>query len=261
MVESVWIVGYAMTLAMGLLGARFLQTGARSSALPEVLIGGFFLASGPLGYLPAFLPAGPHLPADLAVPFRSVGLAGVLVACLALCLFTWRVFRPDEDWARWLALGCCVGMTGGWLALGIEHGFSTPAAASAGHVVGTTARVVAFAWASFEPFVYYTNARRRVRLGLTDPVVANRFLLWSIWASASLVVLATTTVDGFLMVMRGPDPVRQLWVIAILIVAALPCGVAMWLTFFPPPAYRRWIAARATRAARGAAFGTRTVAP
>ena len=47
--------------------------------------------------------------------------------------------------------------------------------------------VLAFAWGGFEALRYFFLLRRRQALGLADPVVTNRFLLWAIadWTEIS----------------------------------------------------------------------------
>jgi hypothetical protein len=93
--------------------------------------------------------------------------------------------------------------------------------------------------------------RRRVALGLADPLVANRFVLWSVWTGAlgfaALLLLAVRS-RAFWLQLHGVDP-RVVMPAAIPITAALAgiavvcAGVAVWLAFFPPASYRRWVRA------------------
>ena len=46
------------------------------------------------------------------------------------------------------------------------------------------ARVAPYYWLAAESLSYWSAARRRVRIGLADPLVTNRFLLLGLWAVA-----------------------------------------------------------------------------
>jgi hypothetical protein len=98
-------------------------------------------------------------------------------------------------------------------------------------------RIACFAWGTHESLRAYRMARRRLALGLADPVVANRFLLFGTWFGAMGVmpivfVLTRLTGGGAafeLATAIGPKVVGTVMVIALV------------LTFFPPPAYRVWV--------------------
>jgi hypothetical protein len=103
------------------------------------------------------------------------------------------------------------------------------------------------------PFVerYARLMRRRVGLALADPLVANRFVLWSVWTGAlsfaGLVLFAVRS-RAFWLQLNGIDPriampaaVPLTAIVAGL--AAVSAGVAVWLAFFPPESYRRWLRA------------------
>jgi hypothetical protein len=78
--------------------------------------------------------------------------------------------------------------------------------------------------------------------------VANRFLLWGV-ASLGLVVAFLTFLAAKL---AGVNAATSGPFLATSFAAALVCGVAMWLAFFSPAAYTRWIAARAASTRSGA---------
>ena len=105
-----------------------------------------------------------------------------------------------------------------------------------------------FGWAGAEAFVQYRQARRRMPLGLCDPLVCNRYLLWSLFGalqvSLSLILLPQYAEY------ETSNQFTQTWDTlygAVEIVSL----VMIWLVFFPPVFYRHWIdgAARAETAA------------
>jgi hypothetical protein len=106
--------------------------------------------------------------------------------------------------------------------------------------------IASFGWSAVESLAYHARLRRRLALGLVEPVVVNRLLLWGISTTASTlscVVLTWFTLTSPLSVL---DPTA--------LVVSGACGalgaVVMILTFLPPAGYLRFIEARhAARAA------------
>lgn len=98
-------------------------------------------------------------------------------------------------------------------------------------------------WAALEALVHYTKLRRRIVLGLADPLVANRLLLWALAALSEWLiygVVAMTILAG-----RPEDCIAgtaALWG-SVFGVSAAFC---MWLGFFQPRPYEGWIVARAS---------------
>ena len=72
-------------------------------------------------------------------------------------------------------------------------------------------------------------------LGLVDPVVADRFRLWSI---------STTTITlGFVVFLAGrlltENVGETAWVLGATSLVGLVAGSTMWIAFFPPARYLR----------------------
>ena len=98
--------------------------------------------------------------------------------------------------------------------------------------------------------------RRRQSLGLADPIVANRFLLWSIWIGAlTFLPLITLTLRGLSIVAFGNNefvssaniallPVLTQALRIIFAVIAPIAAIALSLSFFPPASYLNRIRSR-----------------
>ena len=82
--------------------------------------------------------------------------------------------------------------------------------------------------------------RRRMRLGLADPVVTNRFLLWGIGAGAAGVGSA---VGGAVQWWTQLPPIELPWVMLSSSLHGLVAAMAMWLAFVPSAPYTRLIRA------------------
>ena len=84
-------------------------------------------------------------------------------------------------------------------------------------------------------------ALRRVRLGLSDAVVANRFLLWGWVGVFAIVTVAPSVVVG----LAGGDVAANVPARLANVLGGSACAVAMQLAFLPPARYRAWIERRA----------------
>ena len=91
-------------------------------------------------------------------------------------------------------------------------------------------------WGAAESLLFYRRAKLQVRLGLMQPVVANRFLLWAIGLGALTALLGTTIWASLL----GIDPTVSAWVLLESLLGSIG-ALTLWLTFFPSPAYKRYV--------------------
>jgi hypothetical protein len=228
---------------MAVLAVRLLRLWRRSGELPELLLALFFLAVGPFGFLFVVLAtAVPQLvPGWPVAPTRVVGVVGITLGCWLMAVFTWRVFRPGETWAAALAVAAGLGLAAGVLLRALDEGFLYAEQVNPVWYLCITCRTVCFLWSGVEALRYWMGARRRVRLGLTDPVVANRFLLWACWAGAGFFVLA-------IHIVRALFALSEDFRMTLTVVGGIGCAVAIWLTFFPPQAYRRFLLRRTAAA-------------
>jgi hypothetical protein len=253
------IVSGLVTLANALLaavvGARLLRLGARTGG-PERWLGVYFLVAPLLGTLLAgivymsFADPEHALPDTWMRPVHALDLALANVGSLCVLLFTWLTFRPGERWARTLPFAGGLALAGSWLAFGLAEGFAVRVLNGPAYWLGFAVRIAAPLWMTVEAFRYRGLLRRRVALGLAEPLVANRFLLWGLWALCALA-------------MGLSDPIARVWYWAItgtasvwhpeigrpivVVMMALTSGVGvvgaacLFLTFFPTAGYRRWV--------------------
>lgn len=218
----------AFALASLFVGARLLVLSFRTQRLPERLIGLSLFSAGGIGTVLVLL-------SDIAggsrATLQTVAAIAIHLGVAALGIFTWRVFRPTFAGATLVA--ACVAL----LVL------SRLADAVSGHYFGVdrsdlsiaadyTGRIVLYAWATFESLRHYALARRRVRIGLVEPLVANRFLLWGIGTGAALCIWFHVFLQELA---RRSDAAETYLVIAAFGTA---CAISLWLAFFPPRRYR-----------------------
>jgi hypothetical protein len=242
--------GFALAAAAGLLfwlGLRLHRTGAPGS--PERWLAVTFGALG-CGMLPRLAAAQLLSGRDtgsLALALNALSHLAIEAGIVGLSLFTWRVFRPSSRAARGFVLATAAASSALTLLL-IATAHADQEASGIALAVNAT-RAIPVLWAFAECTRYAQLMRRRVRLGLADPVVANRFVLWSVWTGAlgvvALLLFAVRT-RAFWLQAQGIDPRTVMPAVipitgALAGLAVITAGVAIWLAFFPPAAYRRWL--------------------
>lgn len=243
---------FAAALPFALLGLHLLRIARRSGATPDRLLTAFFLllAAGipprMLGVRQSLI-AG-HDATSYGYDMAANALIGSAMVCLAA--FTWQVFRSHEAWAKRLVgvFACAL------FAVFLAAGASVEASSGSGirMIVFNGLNVSAIVWAHLECLLYYRTMRRRQRLGLADPVLANRFLLWSFWTGAIalqglcmlLLRIGIWSSGAHEVLQVGGDPGGP-WLVLIdcargmLAIVGPTAVISVWLSFSPPAFYTR----------------------
>jgi hypothetical protein len=242
-VEFFSLVSFLALLSVGTtVGSRLLLLARRTRKLPELAIGtaclttalgGVFLC--PILYFAGSWPEG----AVFATAIASSVVNGI--AGSAICLVTWRVFRPGRFWAAaaWATVSLALLAA---VLVQILRGDVVPhwALLPENHVF-MWVRVAAFLWAGLESLRYAGMMRRQARLGLGDLMVATQIRLWGVAAttlSLMLVFWALAPHLGHASVLDWPA--GMFLANALGIVAAC----SLHLAFLAPLPWRRWIEER-----------------
>ena len=176
----------------------------------------------------------------------AIGLA-ISVSSCALLAFVRTVFRREARWATWLAYGLGAALSVVYI---VPHLLGEPTLAI--RLAWSALRATALLWAVIECARFHVRMRRRVRLGLADPIVANRFLLWAFWTGGT----AALPISGLgLRLMAWAGLVQDYTVTreatfgafvyaAVIFFSLATAAISLWLSFYPPAFYKRWIASR-----------------
>jgi hypothetical protein len=230
---------YAAQLLAGLLfviaGERLIRLSRRTGESPERLLGLYFALTGAayLGWVMPLVTRGPMAEAaDFAAwAVYSVGVVPYL-------MFTRIVFRPQSRWARWIIIACVAALALSASVLTLK-GDRYPGLDNPFFWVQWLGYTVPCVWMALEAFLCRRSAKRRVRVGLGDPIVTNRYLLlalfggFQVFACLTDILLAIDYAAGQ-SVSEATDLILGGFELA---------GIAaLWLAFFPPTAYQEWVA-------------------
>lgn len=247
------------TLLSLVVGLRLLRS-ERSGLRPERWLALYFVLGAFIGNVTSSVAYVGWSDASLGIPLAATTwLNATYLCCAALgsagvYLFTAKTFHgPGDPYARaatlgaWFAIGL---MFVTLVAQGIVETFQIRVVAGPIYWVSFSLRALAFACAAVESLRYYAASRKRLRLGLSEPVVTNRFLLWGVWsittgllASSELIarVIYFATAGELAETAAGVSQIAQPLIVITVAVTAVLGSVAvslLFLTFFPTAWFR-----------------------
>jgi len=243
--ENAYIGSVISGLAYFAVGARLLRLGIRTRSASEWLIGLTFLIWGLSYALWVFSMASqsqPALESQLIIASRLTANLGNA----AIAFFPFLVFRRRSAWAKYLValvVICMILGTAGSIWVGDPEGVEP--LANAWWWFEWIGEIAPAIWIGVEGLHHYGTTRARVRLGLCEPMVSHRYLLWGL-AGISWTLLDFAIIGQFIDFWAtrswsaGLDNLVGLFEIAAL--------AMIWLAYFTPAAYQRRIAGAAPAA-------------
>jgi hypothetical protein len=233
--------GGAFTLVCLVIGLRLLLLSARTRRLPELLVGlALFLMAG-VGYpLSAVARQAPDLAPGMRAALGGLGALCVVVGVTANTAFIWLLFRRHSAWGRALLAAVALFGVGLFAAESSGGSWTTGRAWFWSWIPGAIA--VSMGWGCIECARYHGLLRRRLRLGLADPVVTDRFRLYAWGTGFGL----TTNCVGWVFWHLGLEMLTHPAGAPMLAVLGAGSAVFMWLSFLPPRAYLARVRAQAT---------------
>jgi hypothetical protein len=241
----IWVGFLAFFVAALVVGVRLVLLARRTRRLPELCIGVGVLGIGPVGF--GFYVFAQQL--GVTSPLHTVLTAtGMLAVAAGVCckfVFNWRVYNPSNRSLRMLVVAVVLAHVVTFAYQGLGPGFAAYNELTWSYYLRILLQIGALLWGSAEALRYWGVMRRRTRVGLADPVVTNRFLLWGIGAGAAGVGSLIGTAAQ--IVLSAPS-YEVPWVLASSSAHGLVAALAMWLAFLPPAAWTRLIQRRAAAA-------------
>ena len=245
MLTIVAAVGGGLFIVASLaVGGRLMWLSRRTRGLPELLLGSALFLMGGIGYpLLTIAVQAPALPDGMRAAMVAGHMVTSFVGMMAMTWFTRRVFRPGVAWATalWLAIGA--GYAGLALAQALGDGLLAYTADPHGSLWhwSNPLGVVAMTWAGAESMRHWSLQRRRLALGLADPIVADRFRLFGI------AILTADAISAITVAFEWAGVVMVGTAFGSLIVGTLGLAAAgtLWLAFMPTRGYLERIERRA----------------
>jgi hypothetical protein len=227
-----------MIAADAVVGLRLLLLARRTRRIPETAFGCAFILLGVVGYPLSILARKTAMSGEPGNVLLAAALCAQNLGCLAMYVATWTTFRPA---ARWGAHG--VGLAAAAFALSLLGDSLAQGAwvlhdGGGWYYLGLWTRAGAFVWAAVEAIRYHVLLRRRLRIGLADPVIVDRFRLWAISSAAVCIAFLAFFVGRLLALNVAVSPP----VLLTTSLAGLVAGVTVLLAFTPPAAYLRRVA-------------------
>jgi len=248
-----------------LVGVRLLLRARHPQSGPEIALAVYFLGCAVCG-------------STLSITvYSSLGDNGfalteettrLLVAAYTLCnsiggsaiyVFTWRTFRMGQTWPIALVAAAVAAIAAAYVHNAAGGNFSVAVLPGPAYWVERGVFLLGMVWMSIESLRYWAALRRRARIGLAEPLLCNRLLLWGVWAATVCLLASSDLIARLAYVWMTGETVTLLVdeampIIVVTVVATSIGGAvaaaALWLTFFPTRGYARWIESR--HAAQGA---------
>jgi hypothetical protein len=225
-------------------GIYLLQTAARENGGPSYFLGwallcnGFSFGFSEIGFVSGY--------EELRLPLTFAGRICAAACCVSIALFTWKVFRRDSIWG-----GFAVGFSFALILIGLVisavegdwEGYAP--LSSRGFWFEWVGSAAPFVWLAFESIRQHLISRRRIPLGLIDPVISNRYFLIGFYASLASFSYFIYIPMYIVYELHG---VWSGWLDLSLGVVEVISVIALWLAFATPRFYRKWLSASAPEA-------------
>jgi hypothetical protein len=229
-------------VAFFIIGIRLLRLSRRTKELPELLLATYFLSAS-AGYAAWSYPLLFDIKASWEVPIDLIGWWLFGIGILPFLLFVRSVFRPGAKWATGIAAFCTISYFTGLMVWSVNllsfSGYEDYYTVSSPWFWSIwLGYAIPDAWMSIEAFKAFRNANRRAQLGLCDAIVANRYLLFGLFAGFQLLTTGAGIREAMDYASTGTLSAQTDLMLGGLEVTGI---VFLFIAFFPPTAYLKWI--------------------
>jgi hypothetical protein len=236
------LVGVAMLVFIvtcSAVGVRLLWLAKAGGGRPAWLCGHGFSLIAMLGFPLGVLSGQGVAPAgEVQLSLSAVSLLANTLGIGCFFVFTVSVFRPGALWAHTLAGAAIAGMAMASVGSLASVALAPDAASSFEVAFGWAATfqwicVLCFGWMGAEGLLEWSRSRKRLALGLSDPVVSSRLLMWGLFGvSTTLLCLVLAAVQ-----LSGRPTATSLLAQSGQTFFGLTSSAAAMLAFLPSSAY------------------------
>jgi len=214
---------------------RLLRLSWRTGERPELWLGICFAGTGQwfvIYNLPYFFGL-----AELPTRIENWVEWTYAIGVIPYLLFIRAVFRPKSSWATALTGVAALFLLAGAGLAGLHGRFLNDVDAPS-YVLEWIGYTIPCVWMYVESHMSHASAQRRVHMGLCSPIVANRYLLFAGFSFCQSVACLIDFLWAWGRGVAGPD---SAYLLGLLAATEFSSVVFLWLAFFPPRSYRRWI--------------------
>jgi hypothetical protein len=234
MVISLATVALGIALAIGLL-----RLGIRNRTAPELAMGVYCLLVSIGAVLFGLTIRTGSEGNPVAYSLATAYTLCIALAVSALAVGIWRIFRPGDAWARKLAIGAILWIGAAWVLCNLPANRTLMSEPTPTNLLFVAGRVAVYVFGAWEALRYSGMLRRRVELGLADPVSAHQIRLWGFaWLCAAAIAVGPVLA----IALSGRASLESPIVLVLLSTLNASAWVCTWLAFFPPRAYQAWVA-------------------
>jgi hypothetical protein len=226
-------------------GARLLRLGLKRNNESAKWIGIYMFVAMGIGSVMLSIPLAREQLAGIPVTLLdrvlvALGFTATVIGNVAILIFTQRVFRRDSAVAKVYALAVSAMLAGGTIGHGLTTGFDRDLTAIFA-VIYLAGTILTNSWASLESLRYHGLMRKRLRVGLAEPLLVNRFLLWGCASGAAALMLLWTTWEMQMLPQRSAAEIVALRRATLppLSLLGLVCAGCYLFAFFPAAWYVR----------------------
>jgi hypothetical protein len=245
--------GVAQVVSIGSafwLGARVLRRSfAEGGGLPERLLGIHLIATIGFGSLLLSIASMSAYGGEPLAPaiFTALVVGGNVATIAGLGLALWfsaLVFHGGTRGPMTLAAASTASMAAAFAWYVAAGGASTPGAIFGPSYWPLVAAIsVSDLWLVWDALACRRRMLKRLALGLVEPIVVERMLLWSVASLSRLVLVLMAPVTSALTdleMRRSAAP----WLLTVSGTFILASCVSLWLMLVPSARYRRWVERR-----------------
>ncbi len=262
MVVVTAVVTLAQFVLAAVVGTRLLRLPTQDRLSPERLLGTYLVAGLCGGGLLVSVAYGGWSAAgrvespEWVTAVHAVGQYVISVGYACMLTFTWRTFYPDARWAIALMVVGLASLVVSLAGRTLWEGFAITVSPGFYHWLAYGGRMLGLGWMGLSSLLYWRRMSKRLALGLAEPMVVNRFALWSLFALGSGMtalseplarLIYTLTTGGAAAsadaVQNVAGPIIQNALI-LTSIAGIATTAALFLTFFPTESYKRWVLRR-----------------
>jgi len=180
--------------------------------------------------------------------FQVAVFANLLIALgvVAMAVGIWRIYRASSQWAAVLCGVLSVVVLAGWAWTSVGNVLPITAATTPSNTFFVSGRSAVYLWGGIEGLRYSMLMRKRVALGLGDPIIAHQIMLWGFFSLTMGSLAVCTLSAGYILGDAYDGSAASLFITPV---ASLVASICLWLGFFPPASYRRMIGGQEAKTA------------